>query len=198
MMPNESLLSQKYPWNPVLWLTLKSSMDIDYSWLKNRLQKLSHCGPKKSSKKPSSTVDADIFYAYRLLLTEKPLMKTESLLSQKSSKKPSSTADDEIFTAHRLLPTQKLLTKIGSLGPKNHPRSLVLRSMLTCLAHIDYCWLRNRSSKLRPCCLKKNSRNLVLRLTLKSSEYIEYCWDKLVDRFLWSACFNSQVHECAM
>jgi hypothetical protein len=40
-------------------------------------------GPKKSSKKPSSTVDADIFSANKLLLTDKPLMKTESLLYKK-------------------------------------------------------------------------------------------------------------------
>jgi hypothetical protein len=39
--------------------------------------------PKKSSKKPSSTADADIFCENKLLLIDKPLMKTESLLSQK-------------------------------------------------------------------------------------------------------------------
>jgi hypothetical protein len=65
--------------------------------------------PKKSSKKPSSTADADIFFANKILLTDKPLMKTESLLSQKSSSKPSSTADAdaEIFYADRLLQKEK-------------------------------------------------------------------------------------------
>jgi hypothetical protein len=37
------------------------------------------------------------------LLTDKPLMKTESLLYKKSSSKTSSTADAEIFTLHGLL-----------------------------------------------------------------------------------------------
>jgi len=53
--------------------------------------------------------DNDVFWAYRLLLTEKLLTKTESLLSEKSSSKPSSTADAEIFNVHRLLLTEKSL-----------------------------------------------------------------------------------------
>jgi len=55
--------------------------------------------------KPSSTADADIFCANKILMIDKPLMKIESLLSQKSSSKPSSTADAdaEIFYADRLL-----------------------------------------------------------------------------------------------
>jgi hypothetical protein len=66
-------------------------------------------GPKKSSKKPSSTADADIFCANKILLTNKPLMKTKSLLSQKSSLKPSCTADAdaEIFYVDRLLLKEK-------------------------------------------------------------------------------------------
>jgi hypothetical protein len=66
------------------------------------------------------------------------LTKTESLLSQKSSSKPSSRADAEIFTLHRRLLPQKLLTKTRSLGPKNLPRSPVLRLTLTSSPHIDY------------------------------------------------------------
>jgi hypothetical protein len=34
---------------------------------------------QKSSSKPSSTADAEIFNVHRLLLAEKPLMKTRSL-----------------------------------------------------------------------------------------------------------------------
>jgi len=67
---------------------------------------------------PISTADADIFCANKLLLTDKPFMKTESLLSQNSSSKPSSTADAEIFNVHRLLLAQKPLTKTRTLGPK--------------------------------------------------------------------------------
>jgi len=88
--------------------------------------------------KPSSTADNDVFCAHGLLLTEKLLTKIESLLPEKSSSKPNSTADAEIFNVHKLLLAQKLVTKIWTLGPKNHPRSLVLRVTLTSTAHIDY------------------------------------------------------------
>src|SRR3990172_2921724 len=56
-----------------------------------------------------------MFTLHRLLLTQKPLTKTESLVSQKSSSKPSSTADAEMFTLHRLLLANKPLTKTESL-----------------------------------------------------------------------------------
>jgi hypothetical protein len=101
------------------------------------LTKTRTLGTKKSSKKPSSTVDADIFYAHRLLLKDKPLKKTESLVFQKSSLKCSSTADAEIFIVHRLLLAEKPLTKTRTLGFKNHPSSLVLRLTLTVSTHID-------------------------------------------------------------
>jgi len=120
--------------------------------------------------------DVDIFCAHRQLLTEKLLMKTESLLSQKSSLKPCSTADAQIFNVHRLLLAQKPFTKTRTLGPKNHPRSPVLQLRLRSSAHIDYCCLRNRWWKLSDCCHKNHPRHLVLRLTLKSSMYIDYCW----------------------
>jgi len=82
-----------HPRNPFLPPTLKSSLYIDYCCLRNRCRKLGPSDPKNSYKKPSSTADADIFYANKLLLTDKPLTKTESLVSQNSSSKRSSTAD---------------------------------------------------------------------------------------------------------
>jgi len=94
---------------------------------------------QKSSIKPSSTADNDVFCAHRLLLTEKSLTKTESLLSEKSSSKPSSKADAEIFNVRRLLLAQKPLTRTRTLGCKNQPRSQVLRLTLKSSAHIDYC-----------------------------------------------------------
>jgi len=51
-------------------------------------------------------------------MTDKPLIKTQSLLSQKSSSKPSYMADAEIFNVHRLLLAQKPLTKTRTLEPK--------------------------------------------------------------------------------
>jgi hypothetical protein len=124
---------------------------------------------------PSSTVDNDVFCAHRLLLTEKLLTKTESLMSEKSSSKPSSTADDELFIVHRLLLPHKPLTRTRTLGRKNHPWIQVLRLTMMFFAHIDYCWLRNCWRKQSPCCLKNHPRNPVLRLTLNSSLYIDYC-----------------------
>jgi len=93
---------------------------------------------QKSSKKPSSTADADIFCVHRLLETQKLLTKTKSQLSEKSSSKPSSTADAELFIVHRLLLPHKPLTRPRTLGRKNKPRSQVLRLTLTSSAHIDY------------------------------------------------------------
>jgi hypothetical protein len=61
-------------------------------------------------------------------------------VSQKSSSKPSSTANGEIFNRHRLLLPQKTFTKTRSLGPKNHPRSPVVRLTLTSTTPIDYSW----------------------------------------------------------
>jgi hypothetical protein len=103
-------------------------------------------------------------------------MKTESLPSQKSSSKPSSTADARIFNLHILLLPQKSLTKTRSLGPKNHPRSPVLRLTLTSSAQIKYSWQTNCWWKLSPCRPKNHPRNQVLRLTLKSSIYTRYCF----------------------
>jgi hypothetical protein len=161
--------------NLVLRPTLKSSVDRDHCWLKNHWQKQHPCGPK-NIKEPSSTADADIYNTYRLMLTEKTLTKTESLLSQKWFSKPSFKPDAEIFNVHRLPLAHKPLTKPRSLGPKNNPRSPVLRLTLTSSVHIDYCWLRNRWWKLNPCSPKNHPRNPLLRLTLKFLKHIDYCW----------------------
>jgi len=66
------------PSSPVLRLTLKSSRHIDYCRLKNRWWKLGLEDPK-IIQEASSTTNTDIFRAQWLLLTEEPLMKTESL-----------------------------------------------------------------------------------------------------------------------
>jgi hypothetical protein len=131
---------------------------------------------RKLSSKPSSTANADIFCANRLLLTDKLMTKTKSLVSQNSSSKPSSTADAEIFNVHRLLLAQKPLTKTRTLWPKNRPQSPVLRLTLTSSTEINYSWQTNRWWQLSPCCPKNHPRKPVLRLTLKSSHYMDYCW----------------------
>jgi hypothetical protein len=99
-------------------------------------------------------VDANIFIARKLLLTQKSLTKLESLPTQKSSTEPSFKADAQIFSAYRLLLTHKPLTK--SLRPRNHQRDPVLRLMLKSSAYINYCWLRNRWRK-QSLSIKKSS-----------------------------------------
>ena len=101
-------------------------------------------------------------------------MKTESLVPQKSTSKPNSTADAEIFILHRLLLPHKPLTKTRSLGPKNHPRSLVLRLTLTSSVHIDYSWQRNRWRKLSPWCPKNHPR----------TQFYGWCWNIHCTRLL--------------
>jgi len=133
-------LPKNLPRNPVLRLTLKSSMYTRYCCLRNRWR-------KRSPWDQSSTSDADIFCANRLLLTDKPLTKNKSLVSHNSSLKRSSTVDAEIFNVHRLLLAQKPLTKTRSLGPKNHPRSPVQRLTLTSSAQTKYSSQTNRWQK---------------------------------------------------
>jgi hypothetical protein len=159
---------------------MKSSMYVDYCLPRNRWGKL---GPRdqKSSNKPSSTADADIFSAQTLLLAQKQSTKTESLLFPKSSSKTSSTADDEIFNVRRLLLAQKPLRKTRTQGPKNHPRSPVLRLTLSSSAQKDYNWHRNSRQKLSPCCSQNHPRKPVLRLTMKSSMYEDYCLPETVE-----------------
>jgi hypothetical protein len=139
---------------------------------------------QKSSSKPSSTADAEIFNVHRLLLAQKPLTKTRTLGPKKSSKKPSSMGDADIFCANKLLLTDKPLRKTQSLLSQYQPRNLVLPLMLKSSMYIDYCWLRNRWRKLGPSDPKNHPRSPVLRLTLTSSIYTEYCclrnrWRKL-------------------
>jgi hypothetical protein len=117
----------------------------------------------------------------------KQLTKTESLLFPQSSSKTGYTADAEIFNIRRLLLAQKPLRKTSTQGPKNHPRSLVLRLTLSSSARKDYNWLRNSRQKLSPCCSQSHPRKPVLRLTMKSSMYVDYCfpwkrWGKLGPR----------------
>jgi len=103
--------------NPVIWLTLKSSMCIDYCWLRNRWRKLGPSDPKNHPRSPfprlTLTSSTQI-----LLMTDKPLMKTQSLLSQKSSSKPSCPADAEIFIVLRLLWLRNRWRKLGPSDPK--------------------------------------------------------------------------------
>jgi hypothetical protein len=156
-----SLGPKNHQWSALLRLTLTSSTHIDYCWLRNRWRKLIPCCPKNNLRNPVPTANAEIFNGHRLLLSQKPLTRTESLRIKKSPKKPSSTTDAEIFNGHRLLLTHKPLTETASLGPKNHQWSALLRLMLTSSTHIDYCWLRKRWRKLIPCCPKNNPRNPV-------------------------------------
>jgi len=67
---------------------------------------------QKSSTKPSSTVDANIFIARKLLLIQKSLTKLESLPTQKSSTKPSFKADAQIFSAYRQFPDSETVDEV--------------------------------------------------------------------------------------
>jgi len=92
-------------------------MYIDYCSLWNRLWKLRPWDLKIIQ-------EAHFFdwrwhlYTHRLLLTEKLLMKTESLMSQKWFSTPIFKADAEIFNVHRLLLAQKPFTKTRTLDQK--------------------------------------------------------------------------------
>jgi hypothetical protein len=65
--------------NPVIQLRLKSSLYVDYWWLRNCLRKQSPRCPTKSSSKPSSTADTELFIVHRLLLPHKPLTRNRTL-----------------------------------------------------------------------------------------------------------------------
>jgi uncharacterized protein (DUF1919 family) len=125
---------------------------------------------------PNSTADADIFYANKLQLTDKPFMKTESQLYKKSSSKTSSTTDAEIFPLHVLLLAQKPLTKTRTLGHKKSSKQP------SCTADADiFCGNKliltyKPMMKNEPLCPKNHPRKPVLRLTLTSSAEINYCW----------------------
>jgi hypothetical protein len=57
----------------------------------------------KSSPEHSSTAEAEIFMAQRLLHIQKSMTKTDSLQTHKSSPEYTSAAEAEIFMAQRLL-----------------------------------------------------------------------------------------------
>jgi len=97
---------------------LKSSMYVDYCWLKKRWRKLGPSDPKNHPRSPVLRLTLTSSAKNKLFLTHKPLTKTESILSQISTSKPSSTADAEIFNVHRRLLAQKPLTKTRTLEPK--------------------------------------------------------------------------------
>jgi hypothetical protein len=80
----------------------------------------------------------EIASAYMLLLTQKSLMKTESLSTQKLSTQHISTVDAKIISAHRLLLTQKSFMKTELLSIQNHQCNTHLRLMMKSSAHIGY------------------------------------------------------------
>jgi hypothetical protein len=58
---------------------------------------------RKSTPEASSTAEAQIFNAHRLLQNQKSLTKTELLQTHKSSSETSYAVAAEILSAHRLL-----------------------------------------------------------------------------------------------
>ena len=128
--------------------------------------------------------DADMFCANKLLLTDKPLRKTQSLLSQYQPRNPVLPLMLKSWMYIDYCWLRNRWRKLGPSDPKNHPRSPVLWLTLTSSAQINYSWQTNRWGKLSPCSPKYQPRNPVIQLTLKSSIYTEYCclrnrWRKL-------------------
>jgi len=144
-----TLRPKNHPRSPDLRLMLTSSAHIDYCWLCNLDENWVPSVPKISSK-PNYTADTEIFRAYILLLAQKPLTKTSSLLSQKSSSKPSYTADAEIFQLIDYCWLRNRWWKLSPWCPKNQPRNPILRLTLKSSFYIDYCCLINRWRKLGP------------------------------------------------
>jgi hypothetical protein len=174
-MKTEPLCPKNHPRNLVLPLTLKSSMYVDYCWLRNRWRKLWPSDPKNHPRilvvRLTLISSAEINYSWQT-----NHFWNWAPVSQKLSLKPSSTADAEIFNVHRLLLAQKSLTKTRTLGSKKSSKKLVLRHTLTSSAQINYSSQTNPWWKLSPCCPKNHPRKPILRLTLKSSHYMDYCW----------------------
>jgi hypothetical protein len=133
------------------------------------LMKIESLLSQKSSSKPSSTADAEIFIVHRLMLAQKPLTKTRTLGPKYSSKKPSSTADADMFCANKLLLTDKPLMKTESLVSQKSSSKPSSTADAKSSIYTDYCCLRNRSRKLGPWDPKNHPRSPVLRLTLTSS-----------------------------
>jgi len=140
--------------------------------------------------------NADNFYAHGLLLKDKPLKKTESLVSQtssskpltktrtlgpkKSSKKPSSTANADIFCANKLLLIDKPLTKTESLlsqKSSSKPSSMDDAEIFTLHRLLLPQKPLTKTRSLGP---QNHPRTPVLLLTLTSSAYIDYSWQKIV------------------
>jgi len=130
------------------------------------LTKTRTLGPKYSSKKPSSTADAHIFCANRLLLTDKPLRNwvpgVPKFILQNAFLRL--TLRSSMYIDYCWF--RNCWRKLGPSDPKNHRRSPVLRLTLTCSAQINYSWQTNRWWKLSPWCPKNHPRNPVLPLTL--------------------------------
>jgi hypothetical protein len=120
--------------------------------------------------------DADIFCGNKLLLTDKPLMKTEPLCPKNHPWKTvlRLTLKSSLYIDYCSL--RNRWRKLGPCDPKNNPRSPVLRLTLKSSLYMDYCWLRNRWPKLGLPDPKNNPRSPVLRLTLTSSAEINYSW----------------------
>jgi hypothetical protein len=192
------------PRSLILRLTLTSSTQINYNRQTNRWWKLSPCctknhplhglplaqkpltktrtlGPKKSSKQPSCTADADIFCGNKLILTYKSLMKNEPLCPKNHPRKPvlRLTLKSSLYMDYCWL--RNRWRKLGPPDPKNNPRRPVLRLTLTSSAQINYNWQTNPWWKLSPCCTKNQPPKPILRLTLKSSLYMDYCCSETVD-----------------
>jgi hypothetical protein len=146
-----SLGPKNHPKSLVLRLTLTSTTHIDYSWQK-RGHETESLLSQNSSLKRNSMADADIFNVHRLLLAQKPLMKTRTLGPQKSSKKPVLRLTLTSFAQIKYSWQTNRWWKLSPCCSKNHPRNLVLRLTLKSSIYTDYCYLRNRWWKLGPWC----------------------------------------------
>jgi len=105
---------------------------------------------EKSSSKPSSTADAEIFIVHRLVLPHKPLTRTRT---PKSKNNPRSQVLRLTLTSSAHIDYWWLRNrwrKLSPCCPKNRRRNPVLRLTLKSSMYIDYCWLKNRWQKLGP------------------------------------------------
>jgi hypothetical protein len=133
----------------------------------------------KSTPEPSSTADAEIFSAHRLLQNQKSLTKTASPQTQKSSLKPSSTAGVEIFSGEWEIIDENWVAAHTEINTRTS--STADAEIFTAHRLLQ---IKNHWRKLSPCRPGNQHRNPVLRLTLKSSAHMDYCrirnlWRKL-------------------
>jgi hypothetical protein len=105
---------KNHPRSLVLRLTLSSSAQKDYNWLRNSRQKLSPCCSQNHPRKPviRLMLKSSMYVDYCLPRT---VEETLDPGTQKSCNKPSSTADADIFSAERLQLAQKQSTETESL-----------------------------------------------------------------------------------